>query len=206
MGDIKMREEIDFKEIYEGFRPKIFHYLCRLVGPSEAEDLTQIVFEKARNGLGSFREESKLFTWLYRIASNTALDRLRSQTSKRRSEHTPLEDNVGIEDRNVWTDQAKTSIDQELIQKEMSECVREFIDRLTPDYRTVLILSDLEGFKNREIVDILQVSLDTVKIRLHRARARLKKELDDGCNFYHNEQNILSCDRKLTSIELKTLE
>ena len=55
-------------------------------------------------------------------------------------------------------------------------------------------------FKNKEIAYILQVSLDTVKIRLHRARAMLKKELDDGCTFYHTEQDILACDRKQSHI------
>ena len=69
-----------------------------------------------------------------------------------------------------------------------------------PDYRTVVILSELEGLKNREIAKILQVSLEAVKIRLHRARVSLKKRLNDGCSFYRNEEDILSCDRKLSSI------
>jgi RNA polymerase sigma-70 factor (ECF subfamily) len=85
----------------------------------------------------------------------------------------------------------------------MGECGREYIDKLPPDYRAVMVLSELEGFKNREIADILQVSLDTVKIRLHRARASLKKDLDDGCSFYRNEQDIFACDRKPTSIKYK---
>ncbi len=83
----------------------------------------------------------------------------------------------------------------------MSQCVREYIDRLSPDYRTVLVLSELEGFKNREIADILEISLENIKVRLHRARASLKKELDDGCDFYHNEAGTLACDRKPILIE-----
>jgi RNA polymerase sigma-70 factor (ECF subfamily) len=85
----------------------------------------------------------------------------------------------------------------------MSECVTEYIYRLSRDYRTVLILSEIEGFKNKEIAEILGVSLETVKIRLHRARAALKIELDEGCNFYHNEQNTLACDRKSPLIKIK---
>jgi RNA polymerase sigma-70 factor (ECF subfamily) len=85
----------------------------------------------------------------------------------------------------------------------MGECVRESIDKLPSDYRTVIILSELEGFKNKEITNILQVSLDTVKIRLHRARASLKKELDKGCGFYRNEQDIFACGRKPTSRKSK---
>ena len=57
---------------------------------------------------------------------------------------------------------------------------------------------DLEGFKNCEAADILHDSLETVKTRLNLARARLKNELGHGCNFYHNEQNLRGCDKKLT--------
>ena len=85
----------------------------------------------------------------------------------------------------------------------MSACVREYVDRLPPDHRTVLVLSELEGFKNREIADILQITLENVKVRLHRARARLKQELDDGCDFYHTEEGTLACDRKPIRIESK---
>ena len=193
-----MSGEIDFKEIYEEFQPKIRHYLSRLAGPTEAEDLTQEVFEKVSNALKGFKGDSKLSTWLYRIATNTALDRLRSSSFRGASENTPLEDSAGVQDRNFWTGQTKTSTDQEFVRKEMSECVRGYVEDLPPDYKAVIILSDLGGFKNREIADILQLSLDTVKIRLHRARANLKKDLDDGCNFYRNEQNVLACDPKPT--------
>ena len=78
----------------------------------------------------------------------------------------------------------------------MSDCVREFVDRLPPDYRTIIVLNELEGFTNREIAEILQISLDTAKIRLHRARAQLKKSLESGCDFYLNEGSELACDRK----------
>jgi len=191
-----MQREIDFNEIYKEFYPKILRYLSRLTGQHEAEDITQEVFAKVSRGLKSFKGESKLATWLYRIATNTAIDRMRSVSFQRLPDHSSLENGMGIEDRNVWSDHTKTSNDQTLIRKEMSACVREFIDRLPSDYKTVIILSELEGFKNREIAEVLQVSLDTVKIRLHRARAKLKKELDDGCVFYHSEENILACDRK----------
>ena len=195
-----MSSEVDFSQIYEEFKPKILHYLSRLIGQQEAEDVAQEVFEKASRGLKNFKGESKLSTWLYRIATNTANDRMKSPSFRRTSEHTSLDENTRTEDRNVWSGHTKTPLDQTVLRKEMSECVREFIDRLPSDYKTVILLSELEGFKNKEIADILQVSLDTVKIRLHRARAMLKKELDDGCTFYHTEQDILACDRKQSHI------
>lgn len=199
-----MSSEIDFSQIYEEFHPKILHYLSRLTGQQEAEDIVQEVFEKASRGLKNFKGESKLSTWLYRIATNTAIDRMRSSSFRRLSEHTSLDEDTETEDRNVWSGHTKTHIDQTVIRKEMGECIREFIDRLPSDYKTVILLSELEGFKNKEIADILEISLDTVKIRLHRARARLKKELDDGCTFYYNERDILACDRKQSQILPKT--
>lgn len=195
-----MHKEIDFNEIYEQFQPKILHYLTRLAGQQEAEDIAQEVFEKVSRGLRSFKGESKLSTWLYRIATNTAIDRMRSPSLQRSSRHTGIEENTEVEDRNVWSGHIKTPTDQTLIRKEMSECIREFIDKLPSDYKTVIILSELEGFKNREIADILQVSLETVKIRLHRARTKLQETLNDGCDFYHNEHSVLACDRKSSQI------
>ncbi len=196
-----MRNEIDFNEVYEEFHPKILYYVSRMTGIDEAEDITQEVFEKVSRALEGFKGESKLSTWIYRIATNTALDRLRSTALKRSSDQNTLDD--GVEDRNVWTGLSKTTLDQKLVRKEMSQCVWEYVEKLPPDYRTVIVLSEFEGFKNRELADILQISLDTAKIRLHRARACLKKELDNACIFDRNEQGILVCDRKPTLIQIK---
>ena len=194
---------MNFQEIYTEFHPKILYYVSKLTGSHEAEDISQEVFEKVNRRLDSFKGESKLSTWIFRIATNTALDKLRSSSYKHSFKHKSLEDSAVKEDRNVWSSQTETHIEKKLIRKEMSECVREYIDRLPPDYRTVLILSELEGFKNKEIAEILQISLDNVKVRLHRARTSLKQELDNGCTFYHNEEGTLACDRKPIVIESK---
>ena len=79
-----------------------------------------------------------------------------------------------------------------LIENEMNECVRNYINTLPENYRSVLVLSELEVLKNLEIAEILGLTLDTVKIRLHRARARLKKVLQGNCNFYYNVENKLA--------------
>jgi RNA polymerase sigma-70 factor (ECF subfamily) len=194
-----MSRGIDFNEVYEEFKPKVLLYISRLTNSHDAEDIMQEVFQKISRGLEGFQEKSKLSTWIYRIATNTALDKLRSPSSKLSSEEYTDE----TEDRNVWIGSSKVPVDQSLVRKEMGECVREYVDKLPPYYKTVIVLSELEGFKNKEIADILQVSLYTVKIRLHRARASLKKELDTGCDFYHSEQDILSCDRKPIPVKFK---
>ncbi len=188
--------ERDFSNIYKEYYPKISHYLIRLVGEHEAEDVAQVVFEKVGNNLSEFKGGSKISTWIFKIATNAAIDRLKSSSYKRTSSGSqppvPLQT---VENLDLMFNKP-TLPDQKVIRDEMSECVREFVDRLQTDYRTVLILNELEGFTNKEIADILQISLDTAKIRLHRARAMLKKVLQDGCDFYHDDRSELACDRK----------
>jgi RNA polymerase sigma-70 factor (ECF subfamily) len=194
-----MQKRSDFIQIYDEFQNRIHRYIARLSGDIDADDITQEVFEKVNRGLDSFKGESSISTWIYRIATNTVLDRLRSPAFTRAAEGLMDE----AEDKDIWTGQKKAPVDQQLVRKEMGECVKEHIDKLPPDYKTIIILSELEEFKNREIADILRISLDTVKIRLHRARAELKKILDEACAFYHNEQSTLACDRKQPFINIK---
>ncbi len=196
-----MGKSTDLTEAFKEFHPGIVRFLSRLLGPAEAEDLAQEVFEKASTGVEGFRGDSKLSTWLYRIAVNTASDKLRLSSFKHTSQLSSLEDSAGIVDRDVWSGQPKSDTEEEAIQRQMSECVNGYIGTLSPDYKTVIVLKELEGLGNQEIADILKVSLETVKIRLHRARAALREQLEKGCTFYRNKQNHLACDRKLTSIE-----
>jgi len=187
-------DELVFQEICDAFQPKILRYLKRLVGEDEAEDLTQDVFVKVSQTLGNFRGESKLSTWLYRIATNTALDRLRNLSFQRivqkgLSDASAENADAEIEDRNVWTGERMPLVEQQVFRKEMNECIQEFIAKLPEPYRAILVLSEFEGLRNKEIAEILGVSLDTVKIRLHRARERLKEELTDNCDSYWIENN-----------------
>lgn len=196
-----MENNFDFQEIYKTFQPRILRYLTRLVGKNEAEDLTQEVFIKISRGLKDFRGKSQLSTWIYRIATNAALDKLRSpyfqQTiQKRLMSNADVEVEEHEEHKDVWTGEIIRPIDQDLIRKEMNECIRNFIENLPDNYRTIIVLSELEGLKNREIAVILGVSLDTVKIRQHRARLKLKKELEAHCIFYRDDRNELACDLK----------
>lgn len=190
--------ELEFQKIYKTFQPKILRYLSRLVGGHEAEDLSQEVFVKVDQALKNFRGESKLSTWIYRIATNAAVDRLRSSSFQQTVQSKSLDDSKegSAEDKDVWTGEKPPSVEQQLIRKEMNECIRDFVENLPENYRTVVVLSELEQLKNDEIAEILGVTLDTVKIRLHRARARLKKELETHCSFYRDERNQLACDLK----------
>jgi len=192
--------EQDFSNIYSEYYDNILLYLSRLVGPDDAEDVAQDTFDKVSRNLDKFRQDSKLSTWIYRIATNTAIDRLRSTARKHTAKRKSLDDAIEIADQSDWLVSKSQASDQTLIRKEMSECVLEFIDNLAPDYKTVILLSDREGLTNKEIAEVLGISVDNVKVRLHRARAKLKTALNAGCDFYHNEQNTLACDRKQAEI------
>lgn len=181
---------LDFQSIHARFRPRVLRYLMRLVGETEAEDLTQCVMLKISEGLTAFRGEASLATWVYRIATNTALDMLRRKP-------TALLSDAGLEEDQELPPEAQfASVETTAIRQEMNACIREFIERLPESYRMVMVLSELEGFKNGEIASILDVTLDTVKIRLHRAREKLRKELETGCSFHRDPSDGLACDRR----------
>ena len=188
---------LDFQQIYTTFKPKILGYLSRLAGQEEAEDLCQETFLKVEKGLSEFRGEAQLSTWVYRIASHVFHDHLRSRSFKQQHCEQPpdLDDNL-LEDRAPLSQEPKPQVDQQVIRAEMNSCIRGYIDQLPERYREVLLLSEEEGFKNREIAEILQISIDNVKVRLHRARAQLKETLQDHCDFYLDERSEIACDRK----------
>jgi RNA polymerase sigma-70 factor (ECF subfamily) len=78
----------------------------------------------------------------------------------------------------------------------MNTCIQRFLNDLPEDYRAVIVLHDLQGLKNKEITKILNCSLETVKIRLHRARKKFRTVLADNCDFYRDTNDILGCLRK----------
>lgn len=194
---------LSFQEIHDTFRPKILRYLVRLVGEQDAEDLTQDVLVKVSQALETFRGEATVSTWIYRIATNAATDHLRKPSSVLPTRIVSFQaDDDTLSGQGDRVDEQSTPfLDAQLIRKEMSDCIRGLVDGLPEDYRTVLVLSELEELTNAEIAEVLQVSLETVKIRLHRARAKLKKEMENLCSFYRDERNVLSCDRKIIPLK-----
>ena len=193
--------DLDFDRLYQTFHPKIVRYLAHMVGWREAEDLTQEVFVKVNQALNTFKGESQVSTWIYRIATNSALDRLRSPSFRQTGLKSLSGDSIGegeiqIIDKNAWTGENVPSIESSVVRKEMNQCIRGVVEKLPENYRTVMDLSELEGFRDDEIAEILGVSIQTAKIRLHRARARLKKDLEAHCNFYRDERNEFACDIK----------
>ena len=188
----------DFERLYTEYQPRIRRYLARIVGERDAEDLTQTVFLKASQGLNDFRGESTLSTWIYRIAANTAADWMRSPSFRRAIEWLPLDVPFDGERADHATEEhgKLPPADQVLVRREMNQCIRQVLDELPVDYRDAMTLSDIEGLKNAEIAERLGVSVDTVKIRLHRARAMLRKAMETRCDLYRDERLGLACDAK----------
>lgn len=194
-SEARDQDRLDFQRVYAEFHPKIRRYLDRLAGPRDVEDLTQEVFTKVSQALPQFRGESSLSTWIYRIATNAAYDRLRARASQHESD-VPLNAETPIADQSP-------GVEQKLVRRQMNDCIDDYVARLPASYRSVVILSEHEGLSNQEIADALDVTLDTVKIRLHRARARLRKELSNGCDFYRDERNEFACEPKPTGVSPK---
>jgi RNA polymerase sigma-70 factor (ECF subfamily) len=183
-----------FKSVHDRYRRRVLRYVSRLIGEADAEDITQSVMLKVNEGLAGFRGDSALSTWIYRIATNVALDKLRTKPMP-----TVSEAELDWHGAHVPAAAQTESVETTAMREEMNACVAEFVARLPENYRAVMILSDLEGFKNDEIAAILGLSLDTVKIRLHRARGKLRKAFEAGCNFSRDQGNELACDRKPVS-------
>ena len=172
---------MDFESIYADYQPKILRYLSRLTDDREAEDLTQEVFVKASRALETFRGDSQLSTWLYRIATNAAIDKLRSPSFRQNAHEITLEDACEAQPEDIWSGEESPSLEQILLQKDRFDCFSSFVRKLPVNYRMVVMLSEMEEMTCKEIAEILELSQDVVKIRLHRGRARLLQELKAHC-------------------------
>jgi RNA polymerase sigma-70 factor (ECF subfamily) len=135
-------------------------------------------------GLPGLKKRTAIKSWAFRIASNTAIDHIRKY---QRAKLVEFADEVTPSDGN--------EIDR-LVLDEMNSCVRGVIDGLPPTYRAAIVLFNLEGKSVAETAEILGISLGAAKVRLHRARARLKESLDRECTFYATPDGVTHCDRK----------
>jgi RNA polymerase sigma-70 factor (ECF subfamily) len=195
--DTSDQNHLGFQAIYDEFQPKILRYVSSVLGDAEAEDVTQEIFIKISRSLPEFRGESKLSTWIYRIATNAALDRIRSPAYQQNLSTMAEESVEGqVDDQNVWTGEKIPMLEWQVVRKEMSECIHEYILHLPENYRVALVLSELAGLSNQETAGVLGVTIGTVKIRLHRAREQLKKDLIDHCPSYWVDGNEFLPDLK----------
>ncbi len=182
---------VDIERLHRDYGDRIRRYLERLVGATEVDDLAQDVFERAQRSIGTFRGDSRVLTWLYRVATNVAIDRLRS--AKRRIDLERRDDEAGP-DAALSEGAAETRSEEgELDRARMRECILGVVDQLPASQRAAILRGELRGLSDRELADALGVSLGAAKIRLHRARRALKAALERACSFGRDEQNEFAC-------------
>lgn len=155
-----------FERLFQEYQRPIASYLLRLVDdPRLAEELAQDVFLKAYRTLGTLPEDANVRAWLYRIATNTAYDLLRR---RRLLQWLPLG--------------KRPTADPQRLEERIAErdAVRRALAALPTTYRVPLLLYTVEGLSSKEIAEVLQITPNTVKVRIFRARQMFQKAYKEG--------------------------
>lgn len=171
--DAKAGSLTAFEELISSYEKKIYNYCLRMTNSHEdAEDLTQEVFVRVHRNLKKFRGNSRFSTWIYRIAHNLCIDRYRKSKVATVSLFQPK----GPDDeREVDFDADNPSPEEEVMRMELKKYLKESISRLKPQYRSVIVLRDIQQHTYEEIAEILRLPLGTVKSHISRARAALRE-------------------------------
>jgi len=167
-----------FSELVVRHESKVYGLCLKMLGnPEDAEDCLQEVFIKAFEALPNFREEARFSTWLYRIAYNACLMRIR----KRKLDTVPLDKPVQVGEDAIQRDVADWTTDPsaDVMNEELNEVLLKHINELQPDNRIVFVLRDIQGLSTDDTANVLGLSVPAVKSRLHRARLFLRERLSD---------------------------
>lgn len=183
-----------YEQLISQYEKKIYALCLHLLkDPEEAYDAAQEVCIKIWRQLGSFKGQSKLSTWIYRMTTNQCLDILRKNKRKQQEVSLFTDEESGEEEKisektDIWQDMSSY-----MEQKELGDVLRQGIGELKEDYQVMIVMRDIEQRTYEEIADILDISLGTVKSRLSRARSSLKKILEQNKEpyrsfFRHNDK------------------
>jgi len=182
---------MEFWELYDQYYTRVRKFILSLVRDEwVADDLIQETFLRIQNNLESLKDPSKLSSWIFRIAYNLCQDHFRQLKISRKEERIDQEEAVDFKEGLI---QRGPDIQKDLEQRQMGECVQNQMNLLPDSLRTVLVLFDMMEFKHQEIADILGITVENVKVRLHRARKKLKDILKEACTFERDERNVLVC-------------
>ena len=165
-----------FNKIVYKYQQKIYWHARRMIGNRlDADEITQEVLIVLYKKLKLFKFKSSLYTWLYRVATNVALGKLRKKKNidDFRSYNNIEFENISSLQIADWPDHLEEKFDTE----EFRKCLEKAMDELPDHYRTVFILRDLEGHSTRNTAKILEISEANVKVRLMRARLYLRDQM-----------------------------
>jgi RNA polymerase sigma-70 factor, ECF subfamily len=155
-----------FEDLYRQHAGRLFSLATRMLGnPADAEDLLQEIFLSAHRKLDSFRGESALGTWLYRLATNQCLDYLRSRAARSEQVTDPLDDEPG------WYEPGRRGLAEQTVSKMDLERA---LAQLPAGCRAAFVLHDVEGLEHREVADVLGIAEGTSKSQVHKARLKLR--------------------------------
>ncbi|QFT87236.1 ECF RNA polymerase sigma factor SigW [Bacillus sp. THAF10] len=173
---IKKGDQDAFAEIVELFKDKIYQLVYRMIGNShEAEDIAQEAFIRAYVNINSFDVNRKFSTWLYRIATNLTIDRIR----KKKPDYYLDAEVAGTEGLTMYSQvAADVSLPEEDVENmELQEEIQRKILNLPDKYRSVIVLKYIDELSLLEISEILEIPVGTVKTRIHRGREALRQQL-----------------------------
>lgn len=179
---LRTGEAAAFDTLVERYSGDIYALLFRLTeNAEEAADLTQDTFVRAYRSAGSFRGESSLKTWLYRIAVNESHNRFRWWKRRRRHLTISIDANIGDSDVTVGDTIADNSISPEeaTLRREREYALRTALAEVPQAYREAVVLCDIEGLSYQETASALSIGIGTVKSRLARGREELRRRLRD---------------------------
>lgn len=168
-----------YRLLVEKYQRRLFTLAFEIVRSREdAEDIVQESFVKAFLSLPEFRNQSGFFTWVYRIAYNLAID-FKRRTSRRGGETVEYDERThvgGVFDQMAGQIDAP---DQALLRRQQGQKIEFALQEISPEHRAVIVLREIDGLAYEEIADTLQISKGTVMSRLHYARKRLQRALDE---------------------------
>ncbi|MEG3438737.1 sigma-70 family RNA polymerase sigma factor [Pannus brasiliensis CCIBt3594] len=174
VGRCQQGDRLAFRLLYRRYHPKIRSTLYQLCGRECLDDLVQEVFLRVWRGLPGLRQPAYFSTWVYRITWNVANDG-RRQFAKRQIERDPANSIEGEDSRLEILSRPQDSPD--LLRLHYEDVLRRGLETLSLEHRAVLVLHDLDDLPQKEIGQILQIPVGTVKSRLHHARGALRQFL-----------------------------
>ena len=170
-------QQIDFESIVKHNQEKVRNICFRYVNNvDDADDIAQEVFVQVYESLSHFREEAELSTWIYRIAVNKSLDFIRSNSRKKRFAQLTSLFKSGEDEQIVEIPSYKTP-ENELENKERKEVLDWALNNLPENQKSAMVLSKYEGFSNKEIAKIMDLSVSAVEALMHRAKKNLQNDL-----------------------------
>jgi len=170
-----------FAEVVDAYYARIYNLFCHIVTDTHlAADLTQDTFVKAYEAFGRFRGEASVYTWLYRIAINEYRSHLRRLRREQELVSRSLDEPIETEEDQLYHQLADPSPSalQMLEKEELIQRIHQAVHSLPPRYRAFAVLRDLEGMSYEQIAEVTGLPLDTVKTRISRARALLRRKLE----------------------------